>query len=80
MGKGSSINYTFKFACTWNRDREGSLQMVTGKKMSALLLDTDKQRITLHVDLGCVENYYTYYRVVRPGRMYVPKSKYALNS
>ena len=54
--------------------------MVTGKKMSALLLDTDKQRITLHVDLGCVENYYTYYRVVRPGRMYVPKSKYALNS
>ena len=54
--------------------------MVTGKKMSALLLDTDKQRITLHVDLECVESYYAYYRVVRQGRMYVPKSKYALNS
>ena len=33
---------------------EGSLQMAIGRRQE-LLLDTDKPRITLHVDLGCVD-------------------------
>ena len=37
--------------------------MSTMKKTRALLLDTDKPCITLHVDLGIVESYCIYYSV-----------------
>ena len=73
-------------ACMWNyKDREGLLQTATKKKTkstSAPLLDTDKLCSMLHVNLSCLGCLCAYYRVVhvRPGRIYAPKSKYALQS